>query len=272
MPLFFSGGLFHTQDFSLTCWLFVAFSLAASSIYCFNDIIDIDNDRTHHKKKQRPIASGAVSVPQAYTLMLTLLCLSVFVLFVSGLSRNIAVAALLGSYYLINIAYSLRLKHYPIVDVFIIATGFLIRVIIGGYATGTLLSHWIIQMTFLLALFLAFCKRRDDVVIFSSTGIKPRQNTDRYTLEFINPAIAIIAAVTLVCYIMYSTSAEVTQRFQSQYVYVTSLFVLAGFLRYLHVTIVYGQSGNPVQTLVKDRFLQASLLGWIAAFFTIIYL
>ena len=103
-----------------------------------------------------------------------------------------------------NIAYCIKLKQKAIVDVFIIAVGFVFRVLVGGFATGIWVSHWIILMTFLLALFLAFAKRRDDIVMFEETGVKARQNVDRYNVVFMNQAIGIVASITIVCYIMYT--------------------------------------------------------------------
>jgi 4-hydroxybenzoate polyprenyltransferase len=170
-----------------------------------------------------------------------------------------------------NLVYCVRLKQIAVVDVFIIAIGFVLRVLIGGFATGIYISHWIVLMTFLLALFLAFAKRRDDVVMFESTGMKARKNVDRYNLDFMNQVIGVIASITMVCYIMYTVSEEVVRRLHCQYVYVTAIFVLAGIIRYLQVTIVDVKSGSPTKVLMKDRFLQLCILGWIATFAVILY-
>jgi 4-hydroxybenzoate polyprenyltransferase len=178
----------------------------------------------------------------------------------------------MGAYYLLNIAYCVKLKHIAIVDVFIISTGFVLRVFAGGLATNVYISHWIILMTFLLALFLTFAKRRDDVVIYSKTEVKVRRNINRYSLEFINQAISIIASVTIVCYIMYTVSAEVIIHFQTSYLYITSIFVLAGIIRYMQLAIVDVKSGSPTKILLKDKFTQLCVIAWIITFFVIIYL
>jgi 4-hydroxybenzoate polyprenyltransferase len=170
-----------------------------------------------------------------------------------------------------NIAYCVKLKQKAIVDVFIIAIGFVLRILMGGFATGIYISHWIILMTFLLALFLAFAKRRDDVVMYENTGVKARKNVDRYNLDFMNQAIGIVASVTMVCYIMYTVSEDVILRLDSHYVYVTSIFVLAGIIRYLQVTIVDVKSGSPTKVLMKDRFIQACVAGWMITFALILY-
>jgi 4-hydroxybenzoate polyprenyltransferase len=158
------------------------------------------------------------------------------------------------------------------VDVFIIALGFVLRILMGGVATGIYISHWIILMTFLLALFLAFAKRRDDVAMFEASGVKARKNIDRYNLDFMNQAISVVASITMVCYIMYTVSEDVVMRLGSRYVYVTSVFVLAGIIRYLQVAIVDVKSGSPTKVLMKDRFVQASVLGWLLTFALILYL
>jgi len=171
-----------------------------------------------------------------------------------------------------NIAYSLKLKQLAIVDVFIIATGFVLRVLAGGMATDIFLSHWIVLMTFLLTLFLAFAKRRDDVVTLEESGVAMRPSVNHYNLPFMNLAISILASITMVCYIMYTVSPVVVERFNSPYVYLTSLFVLAGIIRYLQITVVDVKSGSPTRVLLKDRFIQGCILCWIIAFVLIIYL
>ena len=171
-----------------------------------------------------------------------------------------------------NIAYCLKLKQYAIVDVSIIAIGFVMRVLIGGFAADIWVSQWLVLMTFLLALFLALTKRSDDFSLFEQTGNKPRLSITGYNKEFINEAIAIVSAVTLVCYIMYTMSEEVIARMGSQYLYLTSLWVFVGLLRYMQKTIVYSESGSPTKSLMNDHFIQLCVLGWLASFFVIIYL
>ena len=179
---------------------------------------------------------------------------------------------IVAAYWLMNIAYCVKLKQIAILDVTIIAIGFVMRVLIGGLTTDIWISHWLVMMTFLLTLFLALAKRNDDYRIYEQTGMKPRISITGYNQTFINEATAIIASVTMVCYIMYTMSPEVIQRWGTRYVYLTSGWVLAGLLRYLQNMIVYGLSGSPTKSMVKDRFIQLCMLGWIASFFAIIYL
>ncbi len=254
--------------------IFFAFGMAASGIYCFNDIYDVEADKLHPEKCKRPIASGAISEASGYVLMVFCI-ISALVITMSfpwevGGGR-IYVSSIIILYVLMNIAYCMILKQLAIIDVFIIAVGFVLRVFAGGFATGIYLSHWIILMTFLLALFLAFAKRRDDVVMYENTGLKARKNVNRYNVDFMNQAIAIIGSITMVCYIMYTVSPEVTARFNSSYVYMTVVFVLAGIIRYMQITIVDVKSGSPTKVLMKDRFIQLCVLGWCLSFAFIIY-
>lgn len=199
-------------------------------------------------------------------------CVILSLALVALIGRNSMLFLVIGAYIILNIAYSLKLKHLAIVDVFIIATGFVLRVLAGGLATDIHITHWIVLMTFLLALFLAFAKRRDDVVMFESSGVETRKTASQYNLSFLNEAISIVASITMVCYILYTVSPEVVERFNSPYVYLTSLFVLAGIIRYLQITIVDVKNGSPTRVLLHDRFIQGCIICWIASFALIIYL
>jgi hypothetical protein len=141
----------------------------------------------------------------------------------------------------------------------------------GGAATGVWISHWIVVMTFLLALFLAFAKRRDDMIIFNETGVVSRRNITGYNVEFLNAALVITSTVTIVAYIMYSVSEDVTSRFGNDYVYTSAVFVVLGILRYMQLVFVSGKGGNPVKIMWDDRFIQLCIAGWMAVFFVIVY-
>ena len=273
-PVFFSGRILERDYLLPAIVVFLAYCLTASGIYCFNDIYDVEADRIHPKKRFRPIASGAVSKTVGYMMMVA--CIAISFMVVSCYdwpveSARMRIYGVLVFYVIMNITYCVYLKQKPIVDVFIIAIGFVLRIFVGGFATGVMSSHWLVLMTFLLALFLAFAKRRDDVVMFEETGKIARKNIVRYNLSFMNQTIGIVASVTMVCYIMYTVSIEVMERFHSSYVYMTSIFVLAGIIRYLQVTIVDVRSGSPTKVLMHDRFIQACIICWILAFVLIIY-
>ena len=271
-PIFFSNNLLKPEYFWPTLVIFASFSLISSAIYCFNDLRDVEADRLHPKKCKRPIASGAVSIRGGYVMMLLCTIGSLLLVPLAGSVNTPYIYMIIIAYWLMNIAYCLRLKQYAILDVSIIAIGFVMRVLIGGLTTDIWVSHWLVMMTFLVTLFLAFTKRNDDYRIYEQTGTKPRVSITGYNKTFINEATAIIASVTLVCYIMYTMSPEVIERMGTRYVYLTSGWVLAGLLRYLQNMIVYGLSGSPTKSLVKDHFVQFCILGWIASFFVILYL
>lgn len=271
VPLFFGGELFDVQSIIATTMVFLAFSFMASSIYCYNDIVDADDDRRHPIKCHRPIASGRVSTRQAYMLMAMMLVLSAIAALLIPNEANLNVLLVLGFYYIMNLAYCSKLKQYAILDVCIVSFGFVLRIMAGGLAVDIALTNWLVLMTFLLTLFLSFAKRRDDVVRMNQTGSAPRRNTIRYNLTFINQAITITASITLVCYIMYTVSPEVTRRFGTEHLYITTVFVLIGLLRYIQLTVVDERSGDPVKIILHDRFEQFVVLAWGLAFLLIIY-
>ena len=269
VPLFFGGELFNTEALLSGIIAFFAYSFAASSIYCFNDIYDVEADRRHPVKCHRPIASGAVSVRQAYIIMALMLMLAMAT---SSLLTSWQTAGIILFYWLLNLGYCAKFKQYAIIDVCIVAFGFVLRLLAGGVATDVILSKWIVLMTFLITLFMSFAKRRDDVVRMEKTGEAPRKNTSRYNLTFINQAITITAAVTLVCYIMYTVSPEVTERFNTDNLYLTTVFVLVGLLRYIQIAVVDQQSGDPTKILLRDRTTQFIVVAWLASFLFLIYI
>ena len=270
LPLFFGGELFNGKALLAGAITFLAYSLAASSIYCFNDIHDVDDDRRHSVKRLRPIASGAISISVAYALMFTCFALSMLSVFLLP-DYALQTGGIILFYWLLNLAYCARLKQYAIIDVCIVAFGFVLRLLAGGFATHIQLSKWIVLMTFLITLFMSFAKRRDDVIRMEQTGEAPRKNTIRYNLTFINQAITITASVTLVCYIMYTVSPEVIQNFHTDYLYLTSICVLVGLLRYIQLAVVDQKSGDPTKVLLKDRFTQLVVVAWLLTFLLIIY-
>jgi len=272
LPLFFNGQLLNFNLLLQCVVAFFAFSFSASSIYCFNDIYDVETDRHHPKKCKRPIASGKISVITAYVVMTVCFAVSIIVLFLFGSAEKFSLMGLIAFYYVMNIAYCVKLKRYAIVDVIVISIGFVLRILVGGTATGIWLSEWIIIMTFLLALFLAFAKRRDDVVLYQNTDVSPRKNTNHYNLDFMNQVMTVVSTVTIIAYIMYTLSPDVIERFHSRNIYITAVFVLVGIIRYLQITIVDLNSGNPTTILLKDRFIQICLAGWLLTFLYLIYL
>ena len=271
LPVFFGGAILNTTQAISAALTFMSFSLAASAIYCLNDIIDVDADRAHNVKRHRPIASGAITIPQAYGMMTISMLASIVLMLLlpEGQANTITVII---TYFLLNVAYCLKLKEYAIIDVCIVASGFVLRILAGGFATGVQLSKWIVLMTFLLTLFLAFAKRRDDVLKMNETGRAPRKNTSRYNLTFINQAITITGTVMLVCYIMYTVSPEIIAQFGTDKLYLTSILVILALLRYLQIAVVDEKSGDPVKVVLSDRATQFILMAWVLSFLVLIYL
>lgn len=269
LPLFFAGQIRNYDVLLDTGLIFIGFCLCASAIYILNDTFDIEDDRKHPTKKNRPLASGAVPVSHGIVIMLAILAIGSLLIFFVNKTAFFLTAIYVGN----NLLYSFRLKHIPILDINIIAVGFVLRLFIGESVAPDLvpLTMWIVLITFLLALFLALAKRRDDVLL-AATGKKVRKSIDGYNLEFINGGMIIMASVTIVSYISYTISEEVINRVGSDDLYLTTIFVLLGVLRYLQITFVEKKSGSPTKVLMKDIFLQLTLVAWLIAFVAILYL
>jgi decaprenyl-phosphate phosphoribosyltransferase len=266
-PLFFSGHLLDIDKLVYCALAFLAFSLNASSIYIINDYKDIDKDRLHPTKKHRPLASGAISKVTA----LALFCLLALSSLVLAFLLNVDLGIVISIYFGMNLMYSFGLKKISLIDIFIISIGFVLRVTAGGAITGIEISHWLYIMTFLIALFIAFAKRRDDVLLEIQTGEQMRKSVSGYNLEFISSGISILCGILIVSYLLYITSPEITLRFQNRHAYISTVFVIMGVLRYLQITLVEGNSGSPTKVLIKDRFLQITVILWMLFFAFIIY-
>ena len=268
VPLFFGNEIFNAPLMWNAFVAFVAFSLSASSIYILNDLHDIHDDRKHPVKRYRPLASGAISSSLAITIM----CLAFVAGFGLMMVLSVKAVLILSVYLLMNVGYTYKLKHIPVLDLTVVATGFVIRLIVGSVATGVALSKWIVLMTFLLAFLLSLGKRRDDILILNDKGLKTRDNLEGYNLAFIEGAMMVMAAVTIVTYILYTTSEDIIERLHNDYLYLTSIFVIFGILRYLQITIVENKSGNPTNIILHDTIIQVTLILWIGFFLWIIYL
>ncbi len=266
LPAFFAARLTEWTVLQQALLGFVAFSLTASAVYALNDLVDAPQDRNHPDKCNRPIASGAISRWQGSIIMMVLLA--------SGLSMaaylhpEMLILSIL--YFVINVAYSLSLKHFAIVDVSLIGLGFLIRVLAGGAVTGVAVSHWLIVLTFLLALILGLAKRRGEYLVAMGEN-NFRKSLEGYNLPFLDMSMVVCSTVAVVAYLMYCFSPEVTTRMGSDKIFYTAFFVVIGVLRYLQLTLVYGKTESPTRALLRDGFLQIVLLAWIGAFAWLLY-
>jgi decaprenyl-phosphate phosphoribosyltransferase len=268
IPLFFSGELFNWNIYPKLILGFVSFCCIASSIYIINDYRDIDDDKKHPDKSKRPLASGAVSKTRSL-----IICI-VLILAGFGIAYFIREKFLfiLSIYFVLNLAYCFGLKHIPILDIVILAIGFVLRVKGGAVIAYIGVSEWLNIMIFLLALFMAIGKRRDDVLLKLVSGTDMRRAIKGYNLDYLNVVLALVCAVIVVAYFMYTMSPEVIKRMGTYRLYYTCLFVLAGIMRYLQIIFVQAASGSPTKILYKDRFIQISLLLWIFSFYLIIYM
>lgn len=244
----------------------VVFSALASALYVLNDWRDRDADRRHPVKRLRPLASGSVREQAALALAAGLALFAVLASLLL-LPRNFL--SVLLAYGLLNVAYSYLLKRFSIIDVMVIAIGFVLRIFAGGMLIQVTPTVWIVACTLLLALFLALAKRRDDLVRGLDQG--HRESLSGYNRQFLDTALAIVLAALLVCYLLYTTQPENMHRLGSDKLFLTAPFVIAGVLRYLQITLVDERSGSPTRLVVSDPFLVLDILGWLATFAWLIY-
>ncbi|QYO65880.1 decaprenyl-phosphate phosphoribosyltransferase [Leptolyngbya sp. 7M] len=266
IPAFFAGKVWLLIESPKLILTFIAFCLIASAVYIFNDLRDLEYDRLHALKRQRPLATGAVPVRNAVALMIILAIASILIAFY--ISNNIPL--IIGGYAVLNLIYSLGLKHFSLIDISFISIGFVLRVLAGGMAIDVTVSKWLVMMTFLLASCLALGKRRDDLLLdIEKEDLRPALKG--YTLGFIDTCLVVLGVATIVCYIMYTVSEEVVQRLHSDNIYLTSVFVILGMLRFLQIAMVEENSGSPTDILLRDRFIQILIGLWLASFAFIIY-
>lgn len=273
IPSFFAGKLFDPESFReqfvLLIGGFFAFSFLASSIYIINDYRDIEDDQKHPVKRNRPLASGKVKKPVGLVVSVILLIAGFLMSYL--LDATLKFLFITGIYYVVNLAYSFGVKNWSIVDILVLATGFVLRVKGGAVLGGIHTTEWLIIMTFLLALFMAIAKRRDDVMLKVNTGTEVRKAIKGYSLEFLNTLLGLFCAILIVSYINYTVSGALYQQFGHR-LYYTSLFVIAGVMRYLQITFVQNKAGSPTEILYKDRFIQLTIVLWIASFYFILYM
>jgi decaprenyl-phosphate phosphoribosyltransferase len=272
MPLFFAGKIFDPRLLLLSIAAFFIFSLTASCIYIINDYMDIAADQKHPKKRHRPLASGAISKAQAQRILAAILLVVVgLCLLISSYAGRdlLKFQGIIFFYFVLNLAYCFKLKHVAIVDICIIALGFVLRIFAGGYMTGILISKWAILLTFMLALVLAMGKRRGELVNAERTG-NTRKALDGYNIQFADIALCISCTLAIVCYIMFTFSAEVQAKFNPRVTYTVG-FVMFAFLRYLQQTLVYNKTESPTKIIYRDRYIQATLLLWFVSFALQIY-
>ena len=267
-PLIFSQNLFNVPLMIKSAIAFAAFCLLSSSLYILNDIRDLDEDKHHPVKSKRPLASGEVNRIQAWLAFALLLTASgiVSVLF---LNRNFMVPLLI--YVILQFSYSFGLKHVIILDVFVVAAGFIIRVVAGGFAINVYISHWLLICMLLLALFLALSKRRHEMVLLGEEAVNHRPILGEYSPYLLDQMIAVVTASTIIAYCLYTISAETVTRFGTYELIYTVPFVLYGIFRYLYLIHRKSEGGSPETLIIKDRPLLFDVFLWVVAVVVIVY-
>ena len=265
--LIFSGNLFHPEILIRVSSGFILFSLVASSIYIFNDIIDMEYDRAHPEKKDRPLAAGLLSVPVAYSGAVILATAGL----IGALTLDRGFFAILISYLIINFAYTIKIKQVVILDIMCISSGFVLRVLAGTELAEVMPSDWLILCTIMLSLFLGFSKRRHELVVTGVNAITHRRVLGEYSLGFLDQMIAVATACTVMSYALYTLSPQTVHRFGTRNLVFSIPFVIYGIYRYLYLIHQKNMGGNPTRELIRDFPLLINAFLWALIAVLIIY-
>ena len=266
--LIFSQNILNLPLLLKTTIAFSAFCLISSALYIFNDLKDLEEDKLHPLKSKRPIASGKIKKSTAILMIVVLGLLG----FSSALTLNKNYFIIILVYFLIQMAYSIKLKHIVILDVFVVALGFLIRVVAGGLAIEVSLSSWLLICTILLALFLALSKRRHELVLLEDVASDHRPILEEYSPYLLDQMIAVVTASTVIAYCLYTISEETVTKFGTTNLIFTVPFVLYGIFRYLYLIHQRSEGGSPEALIIKDKPLLIDIFLWIATAVIILYL
>lgn len=256
--LVFDRKLLNLDALEQTLLAFVLFCFLASSVYIINDVLDLESDRNHPLKKNRPIASG--KLPVSIALVVSFILLGIALAGAFFLSKGLLVICLI--YFLLNLSYSKWLKHFPIIDVLVIAACFVLRVAAGvSVIEVQRFSPWLYVVTTLLALYIGFGKRRAEMsALVSDTPSAHRKVLSGYSIEYIDQMITVVSATTIIAYSLYTFSAPNLP--ENHAMMLTIPFVLYGIFRYLYLIKMRNAGGEPEELLLKDRPLQATILLW----------
>ena len=255
IPILVSGSFFDFVLIRDSLLALISFCLVSSTVYFFNDIIDVEKDKLHEIKKQRPIASGKISILLAYIIIVLILITVIFIQYF--LSHSIFL--ILGLYLFININYSLWMKNIAILDIICISSGFVLRVLAGVIATGLVTSGWLLSMTFTLSMLLALGKRKAELK--KTKNFEARISLKKYTESNINNMQNVFVSCTLIFYILYT---NLTENFtgDKNFLLFSSIFVVAGLLKYIQITSEESNMEQPTDILYKDKFILISVLLW----------
>lgn len=270
--LLFAGLLFSISLFQMDLLLraalgFVIFCILSSGEYLVNDLLDLKKDRAHPIKSKRPIASGKVSIPAA--------AITAVILIVGGLTLSFYIETNFGwiafIYVLMILAYSLFLKHVVILDVLIVALGFVLRAIAGAVIIQVSISSWLLVCTIFLALFLGLNKRRHELVLLGVDARNHRKILGQYSPYLLDQMMAVVTASTVMAYALYTTASETVEKFGTRNLILTLPFVLYGIFRYLYLVHQKNLGGSPELILLKDRPMQINILLYVLTVGFILY-
>ncbi len=260
-------------DFRRTLWAFFGFCLGSSAVYLVNDLFDIESDRKHPTKRNRPIASGALSAPAAWCAALVCAAGAILLSRQAG-GGDIPVFWVVAAYMALNLAYSLRLKRVVLVDAFCIAGGFLLRVFGGGLAAGAHVSHWLMLCTLFLSLFLALCKRRAETDLLGEGRGEHRAILLEYNAGFLDQMVTVLAACTILTYSMYTVADETARKFGASHSLIWTVpFVVFGLARYMLLVQRREGGGNPTRVLLGgDLLFGLAVIAWAVTVAVVLFL
>lgn len=263
----FSKSLTDPHNILLSLLGFAVFCAASSAIYLFNDLCDIRADREHPAKCLRPLASGSLNINVARAGMVALFAIAAM----GSLALSHAFAVIIAIYIAACLAYSLKLKHVVILDVVIIAAGFVLRAISGAVLIDVQVSEWLILCTSMVALLVGFGKRRHELALLQGAAGNHRSSLNDYSIEFLDSIMAICSGAALITYALYTRADETVARVGSHGMLITIPFVVYGIFRYLFLIHRRGEGGDPVQILFRDRATLLNLTLWILTVAAVIY-
>lgn len=260
-PIIFSQNLHNPDMLFKVCLAFFLFCMLSGCIYLINDVLDMENDRQHPLKCQRPIPSGRLKPKVAIIvcIVLSLLCLA------GSFWLQPEFGLVVVAYFFLLVCYSIKLKQIVIVDVMVIALGFVLRVVSGALVIQVEISSWLLICTILLALFLALSKRRHELVLLHKQATGHRKILQEYSPYFLDQMIAVVTASTLMAYALYTMSAETIAKFNTPHLNLTIPFVLYGIFRYLYLVHQKGGGGSPTTIMLTDLPLIINMLLWLVS-------
>lgn len=270
MPLIFGAKLMQWDSVTKVLGMFVAFCLISSATYILNDYMDMEKDRAHPLKKNRPLARGDITPAAAFTIMITLVAAVVAI--AAGLRAPLVCYLLLGAYFLLQVVYSFKLKHMVILDVLCIAVGFLLRVLVGAAVVNLTVSSWLILCTFSVAILLALGKRRHEVVILNNEAINHRPVLENYSVSLLDQLLQVVTTSTFIFYCLYSVRGNPDTGLRAERMMFTIPLVTYGIFRYMYLIYHKEEGGSPTALLLTDPPLLICSILWLSACVAILYL